>query len=53
MIKLFDNTFFKFFFGFLFILSISFTILYITEGWAKEDSPDTFFETSSQPAGQN
>jgi hypothetical protein len=53
MLKLFDNTFFKFFFGFIFILLISFGILYVTQNWGKEDKPDTIFETSSQPASQN
>jgi hypothetical protein len=43
MFKYFDHTFFKFFFGFLVILAISFLILYATNRWGKSDIPEATY----------
>ncbi|MFA6404953.1 MAG: hypothetical protein WCW03_03075 [Candidatus Paceibacterota bacterium] len=38
MVNPFDRNFFKFFFGFLFILIVSFTILYFVGRYSVEDT---------------
>ncbi|HEY4489708.1 MAG TPA: hypothetical protein VJC12_00430 [Candidatus Paceibacterota bacterium] len=49
MWKLFDNTFFKFLFGFLVILAISILILFAAQYWSKKGNPDsTYVQVSSQ-----
>jgi len=49
MMKYFDNTFFKFLFGFLVILAISFSILFAVEYYQDKQELDTtsFAETSN------
>lgn len=49
MSKYFDNTFFKFLFGFLVILALSFLFLYVTDRLDKNRLPDgtsTYVEAS-------
>jgi hypothetical protein len=47
--KYFDSTFFKFLFGFLAILAISFLLLFITQIWEKDndEKDSTYVEVSS------
>jgi hypothetical protein len=53
MLKYFDNTFYKFLFGFLLILSISFGILYIVKQWGGGAGTDTQTETVQVDQSQN
>jgi hypothetical protein len=43
MAKYFDNTFFKFLFGFLGILGVSFTLLYITQYFGTKCNPEIVY----------
>ncbi len=38
MLKYFDNTFFKFLFGFLAILAVSFAVLLFTQWWGEQQA---------------
>lgn len=40
MASYFDNTFFKFFFGFLGILALSFSLVVATQYWSDRDNPE-------------
>jgi Trk-type K+ transport system membrane component len=40
MRKYFDHTFFRFFFGFLAILVVSFALLFFVEHWTNKANPD-------------
>jgi len=53
--KYFDNTFFKFLFGFLAILAISFLLLFFTQIWGKDndEKDSTYVEVSSPSVRDN
>jgi hypothetical protein len=55
MLKYFDNTFFKFLFGFLLILIISFAVLLATRLIDEKESPPEFntYVEAQQAQGQN
>jgi hypothetical protein len=47
MFKYFDNTFFKFLFGFLTILAVSFIFIFLTQVWSEgENFENTYVEVS-------
>jgi hypothetical protein len=53
MFRYFDNTFFKFFFGFLAILFVSFVFLFLTRYFEKDPMPESSSYVEAQQAGNH